>query len=78
MAKLNPGKLPEHKTTPGSPRTETAPDETPPAGPVLIPWSLLDPVFRVLGGTTPVRFEGLGYVRPSGLEIVEVRIGKRT
>lgn len=44
---------------------------------VVIPWSLLDPVFKVLGGSTPVRFEGIGYISDAGLLVSEVKVARR-
>ena len=69
----NPAESDEAAT--GSPPNAHAPSNTPTE--VVIPWSHLNPIFQVLGGAAPVRFEGYGYVSDAGLRVAEVRVARR-
>ena len=61
-----------------SPAVSPPPSPKPPdLTEVVIPWSHLNPIFQVLGGAAPVRFEGYGYVSDAGLRVAEVRVARR-
>lgn len=45
----------------------------------VIPWDTpgVDPTLKVLMGSTPIRFQGLGYAHQDGLHITEIFASRR-